>query len=84
VHDHGCWDRLAITETRPGTHTLAVDLPGRGTHPEWANSVDELVASVMADIDHAGYDRVLLVGHSMAGITIGGSPPRSARHAPSA
>lgn len=69
-HDSRCWDRLVPLLDGPVT---AVDLPGRGTRP--ANlttlSIADFVRAVVEDIDAFGdVDRVVLVGHSMAGITI--------------
>jgi pimeloyl-ACP methyl ester carboxylesterase len=51
---------------------LAVDLPGRGDHPVVLGSVsfDDCAASVRGDIDAAGFDSVVLVGHSLAGCSI--------------
>ena len=51
---------------------LAVDLPGRGRHPADLRrvTVADWAASVVADIEAAGYDDVVLVGHSMAGLTV--------------
>jgi pimeloyl-ACP methyl ester carboxylesterase len=52
---------------------LAVDLPGRGAHPAELSGLTTaaFADSVVADLD--GFDdaeRVVLVGHSMAGVTI--------------
>jgi pimeloyl-ACP methyl ester carboxylesterase len=51
---------------------LAVDLPGRGAHPADLGSVTiaGAAASVVADIDAAGFDDIVLVGHSLAGSTM--------------
>ena len=58
----------------PGVATLAVDLPGHGGEPgDLATlTIEECVASVVRQIAGAGLDRVVLVGHSMAGITLPG------------
>lgn len=52
--------------------TLAVDLPGRGVHPMPFIDVTfaRCAASVASDVDDAGFDDVVLVGHSMAGCSI--------------
>lgn len=57
---------------------LAVDLPGRGRHPADLSelTLDDFAASVVTDIDEAGFDRVLLVGHSLAGCTLPGVAKR--------
>jgi pimeloyl-ACP methyl ester carboxylesterase len=64
-----CWD-LVLPHLR--TPALAVDLPGRGSRPADLTTVtlDDFTAAVASDIDATGWDRTLLVGHSMAGITL--------------
>ena len=54
------------------TPVLAVDLPGRGTHPAAPGTVDfaACAATVTADIDEAGFADVVLVGHSLAGCSM--------------
>ena len=75
-HDRRCWDptieQLAVQ--RPDLQVLAVDLPGRGGTPgDLATlTIKDCVASVVADIDAAGLGPVVLVGHSMAGLTLPG------------
>jgi pimeloyl-ACP methyl ester carboxylesterase len=68
-HGAWCWDRLLPWL---GTPTLAVDLPGRGSHPMDLDDVTIEVGadSVLDDIDAAGFDRVVLVGHSLAGVSL--------------
>lgn len=79
VHGGGfagsCWDPT-VPLLRPPV--LAVDLPGRGRHPGDLSelTLDDFAASVVADIDEAGFDRVLLVGHSLAGCTMPGVAER--------
>jgi pimeloyl-ACP methyl ester carboxylesterase len=66
------WDRLVPLLDGP---VLAVDLPGRGDKPaDLATlSVDDEVASVLADVDAAGIDEpVVLVAHSSGGLTVPG------------
>jgi pimeloyl-ACP methyl ester carboxylesterase len=67
--DSRCWDRLVPLLDRP---VLAVDLPGRGVHPAPLDSVSfaECAASVRDDVDAAGFDGVVLVGHSLAGCSM--------------
>jgi pimeloyl-ACP methyl ester carboxylesterase len=64
-----CWDLVVDRLDGP---VLAVDLPGRGRHPAPLRSVtiDSAAASVAADIDDAGFDDVVLVGHSLAGCSM--------------
>jgi pimeloyl-ACP methyl ester carboxylesterase len=51
---------------------LAVDLPGRGSRPADLEklALRDFAASVAADVETAKLRRVVLVGHSMAGLTI--------------
>jgi pimeloyl-ACP methyl ester carboxylesterase len=67
--DHRCWDRLAPHLDGPA---LAVDLPGRGRHPAPPESVTfaACATSVAADVDEAGFDEIVLVGHSLAGCSM--------------
>ncbi len=65
------WDRLLPSLDG----ALAVDLPGRGTHPaDLATiTVDDEVSSVLADIDSAGLrDGIVLVAHSSGGLVVPG------------
>lgn len=63
--------------------TLAVDLPGRGCTPGnlATATIGEWVASVVADVEAARLGDVVIVGHSMAGVTVPGvvAKPGSAR-----
>jgi pimeloyl-ACP methyl ester carboxylesterase len=66
------WDRLVPLLAG---HVLAVDLPGRASHPADLGgiTVDDEVASVVADIDSAGADDgIVLVAHSSGGLVIPG------------
>lgn len=75
VHGGGyaasCWD---LVVQRLDVPVLAVDLPGRGAHPAPLESVtlESAARSVANDVDSAGFDRVVLVGHSLAGSTMPG------------
>ena len=76
-HGAWCW---TPTLGHMQSEVLAVDLPpkevrgGPGRHdqpPELLTlTVSDFAASVLDDVDAAGYDRFVLVGHSMAGLTI--------------
>ncbi|BBY93304.1 esterase [Mycobacterium gallinarum] len=75
-HAADCWD-LTVTELHrqaPDLSVLAVDLPGRGSRPgDLATAtIDQWVASAVADIESAGFGDVVVVGHSMAGVTVPG------------
>jgi pimeloyl-ACP methyl ester carboxylesterase len=67
--DSRCWDRLIPHLDGPA---LAVDLPGRGKHPAPLEAVDfaACAASVGEDMDAAGFEEVVLVGHSLAGCSM--------------
>jgi pimeloyl-ACP methyl ester carboxylesterase len=75
-HAGDCWD-LVIDELHrrtTGLRVLAVDLPGRGRTPgDLATAtIGEWVDSVVADIDREGLGDIVIVGHSMAGVTVPG------------
>ncbi|MDV3290059.1 alpha/beta hydrolase [Mycobacterium avium subsp. hominissuis] len=75
-HAGDCWD-LVVAELRraePGLRTLAVDLPGHGNKPGDLATVTiaDWVDSVVADIETAGFGDIVIVGHSMAGVTVPG------------
>jgi pimeloyl-ACP methyl ester carboxylesterase len=76
VHGGGfgasCWDQLV---PHLNADALAVDLPGRGSHPADLTTVTlaEWAASVVSDIGALGESDardIVLVGHSMAGLTV--------------
>jgi pimeloyl-ACP methyl ester carboxylesterase len=76
AHAADCWD-LTIDEIHrlaPELTVLAVDLPGRRGKPGdlWTLTIADWVDSVVADIDDAGLNDVVIVGHSMAGLTVPG------------
>lgn len=68
-HGAWCWDPV---RPKLGLPSAAVDLPGRGTRPptEQPVTIDQCVEAVLADADAAGLSKMVLVGHSMGGITI--------------
>lgn len=67
--DASCWE-LLLPHLR--TPAITVDLPGRGSRPADLSSVglDDFAAAVAEDIAATGWERVVLVGHSLAGLTI--------------
>ena len=68
--DGRCWDPHPCPACpRP---SIAVDLPGRGAHPADLRTVTfaDCAESVRADIDAAGFDDVVLAGHSLAGCSM--------------
>jgi pimeloyl-ACP methyl ester carboxylesterase len=76
-HGAWCWRPLLAHLDAPA---LAVDLPPRSIRggadrsrdvPELRTlTLDDFADSVLADVDAAGYERFVLVGHSMGGLTI--------------
>lgn len=79
VHGGGfaasCWD-LVVPYLRSPVH--AVDLPGRRTRPADLDSVGiaNFVDAVQEEIESHHLDQVVLVGHSLAGITLAGVAQR--------
>jgi len=69
--DGRCWDPLLPHLDGPA---IAVDLPGRGAHPAPLETIRlaDCAASVVADVDAAGFDEIVLVGHSLAGCSMPG------------
>jgi pimeloyl-ACP methyl ester carboxylesterase len=75
-HAGDCWD-LVVAELRshaPELRVLAVDLPGRGRTPGdlGTATLGEWVDSVVTDIEREGLGDIVIVGHSMAGVTVPG------------
>lgn len=75
-HTNACWQPTidAIKARMPEIETLAVNLPGHGDEPgDLATlTIAQCVDSVVAKIQAQDAKQVMLVGHSMAGITITG------------
>jgi pimeloyl-ACP methyl ester carboxylesterase len=76
AHAGDCWDLTVdeIHRLEPELTVLAVDLPGRRNKPGdlWTLTIADWVDSVVADIEDAGLHDVVIVGHSMAGLTVPG------------
>ena len=79
VHGGGfggtCWGRLVpLLEGE----VQVVDLPGRGNRPAdlSAVTIDDFVSAVVSDIEQRDLRDVVLVGHSLAGITLPGVAAR--------
>jgi pimeloyl-ACP methyl ester carboxylesterase len=79
VHGGGfagsCWNELEPLLSGP---VLAVDLPGRGRNPQDLGSVtmSDFIDSVAKQIVAENLTDVILVGHSMAGLTLPGVAER--------
>jgi pimeloyl-ACP methyl ester carboxylesterase len=75
-HSGDCWDLVVAELLRQERELriLAVDLPGRGRTPGDLSTatIGAWVDSVVADIEDAGLGEVVIVGHSMAGVTVPG------------
>lgn len=77
AHGAWCWERMLPYLDARG---VALDLPGRGRRPADLEtlSVADWVDAVIEDLEALGRDPVVLVGHSLAGITL----PRVADRVP--
>jgi pimeloyl-ACP methyl ester carboxylesterase len=75
-HAADCWDLTVdeIARLQADLDVLAVDLPGRRGKPGDLRtaSIDSWVESAVGDIENAGIDEFVVVGHSMAGLTVPG------------
>jgi len=71
-HGAWCWAAVQARLERDGHATLAVDLPGHGRRAhEWRRASVGAYARAVADaIALAGFDRAIVVGHSMGGVVI--------------
>ena len=72
-HTARCWEPTVAELRRlaPDLPVLAVDLPGRGTAPADLRTVtiERCVDHVVRQIDRAGLDEVVVVAHSLGGLT---------------
>jgi pimeloyl-ACP methyl ester carboxylesterase len=68
-HGSWCWDRMIPHLDRPAH---AVDLPGRAGRPGDLRrlGVADFVTAIIEDIERADLSEVVLVGHSMAGVSV--------------
>ena len=80
VHGGECWGTwwdLTVDELRrqaPQLGVVAVDLPGHGGRPgDLTNiTIADCVDAAVAQIEQAGLTEVIVVGHSLAGLTVPG------------
>jgi pimeloyl-ACP methyl ester carboxylesterase len=75
-HSADCWD-LTVDELRrqaPELPVLAVDMPGHGTTPGDLTTagIADCVRSAVEQVEEAGLSEVIVVGHSLAGLTVPG------------
>ena len=73
-HAADCWEPTVdeIHRLAPDLTVLAVDLPGRRGKPGdlFTVTIADFVDSVVGDIEDAGLCEIILVGHSLAGLTV--------------
>jgi pimeloyl-ACP methyl ester carboxylesterase len=76
AHAADSWDLVVdeLTFRAPELRILAVDLPGRRSNPAQLSAlrIAEWVDSVVTDIENAQFEDVVVVGHSLAGVTVPG------------
>ena len=76
AHAADSWDLVVAELARlaPELRVLAMDLPGRAGRPADLSTIRiaDWVESVVADVDDAGLGDVVVVGHSLAGVTVPG------------
>lgn len=76
MHAGDCWDPTVdeIRKLASELTVLAIDMPGRrGKAGNLTTAtISEWVDSVVSDIDDAGLDEIVIVGHSMGGLTVPG------------
>jgi pimeloyl-ACP methyl ester carboxylesterase len=77
VHDSRCWQPLLDHLAYPA---VTVDLPGRGHRPADLATVTigSWVDAIVDDLDACPFTHVVLVGHSLAGVTIPAAAGRRA------
>jgi len=69
AHGAWCWEPMLRYLGGPA---LALDLPGRGARPADLEKLTlaDFANTVVEDIEAAGVSRAILVGHSLAGLTL--------------
>lgn len=69
AHGAWCWERMV---PHLKARAVAIDLPGRGSRPAPLEEVglDDWVDAVVETIDGLAPDPVMLIGHSLAGVTL--------------
>ncbi len=79
-HDSRCWQPTldVIARRAPEVRTLAVNLPGRQGVPGDLDTltIADCVDAAVGQVEQAGLDDVVLVAHSMAGLTVPGVATR--------
>jgi pimeloyl-ACP methyl ester carboxylesterase len=79
-HDSRCWQPTidVIARDAPGLRILAVDLPGRQGVPGDLDTltIADCVDAAVGQVEQAGLDEIVLVGHSLGGLTVPGVATR--------
>ena len=70
-HSSRCWEPVVDLLDAPA---FALDLPGRGRHPAPLDQVhvSDFIESAVKDVEDADATDAVLVGHSMAGLSLAG------------
>jgi pimeloyl-ACP methyl ester carboxylesterase len=80
AHAGDCWDLTVdeILRLAPDLRVLAVDLPGRRAKAGDLRTVtiSDWVDSIVSDIEEAGFDDVVIVAHSLGGVSVPGVAAR--------
>lgn len=68
-HGAWCWELVEPLLEHP---TISIDIPGRGTRPFTGREVTfaDCIAATLEEADAAGFERFVIVGHSMGGLTV--------------
>lgn len=75
-HDARCWEpTMLAVQASCDVPVVAVDLPGRGQNPGPLRglTIRACVDAVVDQVHQSGLERVVLVGHSMAGMIVPGA-----------
>jgi pimeloyl-ACP methyl ester carboxylesterase len=74
AHTAACWEptRQRLNAAPPRTPVIAVELPGCGADAKdmTALRTSDFVNAVVETVERSGCETVILVGHSMAGLTV--------------
>jgi pimeloyl-ACP methyl ester carboxylesterase len=77
-HTGCCWDAVVDQLTTAGHHAFAPDLPGMGSDPTPPQDVTlEMTGEFIAALARRQSEKVILVGHSLGGITISDAAERA-------
>jgi len=82
MHGAWCWEKVVPLLRKAGNSVIALDLPGMSPADSIAakDVTLKMVADFVAGVVRAQAERVVLVGHSMGGLTIGEAAERVPDH----